>query len=52
MKLEVVDGHFDAFALLQILEGLHEQFEVEGVGVVEVVLVLVRQRPLLLVKIL
>lgn len=36
---EVVDGDLDALALLQLLEGGHDEVEVEGVRVVEVVVV-------------
>lgn len=36
---EVVHGHLDALALLQLLQGGHDEVEVEGVRVVEVVVV-------------
>lgn len=36
---EVVDGHLDALALLQLLQSGHDEVEVEGVRVVEVVVV-------------
>lgn len=36
---EVVHGHLDALALLQLLQGGHDEVKVEGVWVVEVVVV-------------
>lgn len=36
---EVIHGHLDALALLQLLQRGHDEVEVEGVRVVEVVVV-------------
>lgn len=36
---EVINGHFDAFSLLQLPEDGDEQLEVEGVRVIKVILV-------------
>lgn len=36
---EVVHGDLDALALLELAQGVGQQIEVEGVGVVEVVVV-------------
>lgn len=40
MRREVINRHFDAFPFLQLSENVDQQLEVEGVGVVEVILVL------------
>lgn len=40
MRREIVHGDFDALAFLQFTQDVDEQFKVEGVGVIEVVLVL------------
>lgn len=37
---EVVDGHLDTLALLQLLECRHDEVEVEGIRVVEVEVIL------------
>lgn len=36
---KVVHGHFDAFSFLQLPEDGDQKLEVEGVGVVEVILI-------------
>lgn len=40
MRREVINWHFDAFPFLQLPENVDQQLKVEGVGVVEVILVL------------
>uniref|UniRef100_A0A493TD34 Probable proton-coupled zinc antiporter SLC30A3 n=1 Tax=Anas platyrhynchos platyrhynchos TaxID=8840 RepID=A0A493TD34_ANAPP len=47
---EVVHGHLHALALLELAEDADEQLEVEGIGVVEVVVAAGRQRLLPLVQ--
>lgn len=39
MSGEVIHGHLDALALLQFLQGGHDEVKVEGVRVIEVVVV-------------
>lgn len=43
VRCEVVNRDFDAFSFLQLSEDVDQQLEVEGVRVVEVILVLSRQ---------
>lgn len=50
MGSEVVHRHFDALPFLQLPENGDEKLEVEGVGMIEVVLVLGSQLLLLLVQ--
>lgn len=47
MRREVVHGDFDALALLELAQDVRQQIEVEGVGVVEVVVVAGGQKLLL-----
>lgn len=39
MSGEVINRHFDAFSFLQLPEDVDQQLKVEGVGVIEVILV-------------
>lgn len=39
VRREVIHGHFDAFAFLQLSQDIDQQLKVKGVGVVEIVLV-------------
>lgn len=50
MRREVVNRHFDALPFLQLAQDADEQLEVEGVRMVEVVLVPRRQLLLLFVQ--
>lgn len=36
---EVINWHFDAFSLLQLSQDVDQQLKVEGIGVIEVVLI-------------
>lgn len=49
MRYEIVYGHFDALELLETLQRLEEQFKIERVRVIEVV-VIVRSLLVLLVR--
>lgn len=47
---EVIHWHFDAFSLLQLSEDGDQQLEVEGIGVIEVVLILSSKLLLLFIQ--
>lgn len=40
MGSEVVDGYFDALALLQLPQNSHQQLKVKGLWVIKVILIL------------
>lgn len=50
MRNKIIDRHFDAFALFQLLDRFNQQIKIKSVWMVEIVFVVVRQLGFLGIK--